>query len=890
MDSGDLPPRYVVVRLIGRGGMGRVFCARDTRLERNVALKVLRVTGMDQNGSEFDRAESVMRMMREARAVASLEHANIVTIYDVGELPTGNGEERFCFIAMELIEGRPLRYYVGGKDVTLETRVGWLADVAKALAFAHERGIIHRDIKPDNVMIREDGVVKVLDFGLARRATGIVPQPGTPVLATLTEPGSVLGTVLYMAPEQMCGAVLDGRADQFSWGVIAYELLAGKPPWSGAADSIQVVAQILTHEPVPICALEPSVSPALGEVVHRAIARNKEDRFASMDAVLDALEAVLPSLALPRRASRASGAPMRRPSASPADSSVARKAVGQTPPRSLGPAFEAASGRVSWRLATLAVAALGAAAVVGGVFWGRTHNRVRAASAACAQDADCGKGRACRGGACEVRSSCRSNAECTKTRGAAAICRADTGACAVLASEDCHVVAEPSDLENDATVWIGTMFPLVGDEAQSFGRREFQAVELARSDFAYMLHGMNARPDGERVRPLAMVACDDSVNPSRAARHLVDNVGVPAIIGFRTSKEVIDLATSTFIPRGVLTVAALNTSPVIASLPRAPGQPRMVFRTTYSSAQAAAPIGLLVSDVLEPEIRALPGALRGNDPLRVALVRQDDAAGIGFADALFRALRFNGRSALENESSYQEFAYPFDTSDSKQPDFDQVAKKVLSFAPHVIIHFGADEAFLSILESLERSRKTPAFRPRYVKPTALSPSVLAFIGQSTERRRRFLSITSLSTTSANARFVARYSEVYPEPVTRTFSPNSSYDAFYLLAYSTYALGHQPVTGVSLARAIGRLLPPGRPIDVGPSGIFDAINALSTGGHIDLNGATGGLDFDIETGEAPVDLTVLCVRAQADGTAIDGVESGLSYDATARTLRGVMHCP
>src|SRR5260370_7165821 len=111
------------------------------------SLKVLRVTGMDQNGSEFDRAESVMRMMREARAVASLEHANIVTIYDVGELPTGNGEERFCFIAMELIEGRPLRYYVGGKDVTLETRVGCLPDVANALAFPHDPGIIHRDIK-----------------------------------------------------------------------------------------------------------------------------------------------------------------------------------------------------------------------------------------------------------------------------------------------------------------------------------------------------------------------------------------------------------------------------------------------------------------------------------------------------------------------------------------------------------------------------------------------------------------------------------------------------------------------------------------------------------------------------------------------------------------------
>jgi branched-chain amino acid transport system substrate-binding protein len=476
-------------------------------------------------------------------------------------------------------------------------------------------------------------------------------------------------------------------------------------------------------------------------------------------------------------------------------------------------------------------------------------------------------------------------------KGAPAICRADRTACAVLASEDCHVVAEPGDLENDATVWFGAMYPLVGDQAQSFGKREFQAVDLARADFAEMLRGTNARPDAPGAHPLAIVACDDAADAPRAAHHLVDDVGVPAVIGFRTSNEVIDLATSIFVPHGVLVLAALNTSPIIASLPRAPGQPRVVFRTTYSSAQAAAPIGLLVADVLEPEIRRQSGVLRGGEPLRVALVRQDDAAGIGFADALFRSLRYNGRSALENESSYREFVYAFDTGDrTAQPDFGQIAERLAAFAPHVIIHFGADEAFLRVAEPLEGAWKGSAPRPRYVKPNAPGREVLAFLGRSAERRRRFFSLTSVSATPANARFVARYDEVYTEQVTRTFSPNSSYDAFYVLAYATFALGREGVTGTSLARAVGRLLPPGRLIDVGPSGIFDALNTLAEGGNVDLNGATGHLDFDMETGDAPVDLAVLCVKGGAKGADVDSVESGLTYDATAGVLRGSLHCP
>jgi serine/threonine-protein kinase len=195
--------------------MGSVYEARDTLLERNVALKVLRPP--DEVGdADSERAESIARLVREARAAAALVHPNIVTVYDVGELSGGDGQEPLCFIAMELVEGRSLREYVGKADVPLATRVGWLADVARALAFAHQQGIIHRDVKPDNVMIRHDGVVKVLDFGVARRTPSAAPHAASEVPPTLTGEGRIVGTLSYMAPEQMRGSVLDGRADQFS--------------------------------------------------------------------------------------------------------------------------------------------------------------------------------------------------------------------------------------------------------------------------------------------------------------------------------------------------------------------------------------------------------------------------------------------------------------------------------------------------------------------------------------------------------------------------------------------------------------------------------------------------------------------------------------------------
>ncbi|WP_437728591.1 protein kinase domain-containing protein [Sorangium sp. So ce861] len=279
LKPGDSFDRYTIEAAIGQGGMGCVYRAHDARLGRRVAVKVIAGGAMDHDAGA--------RLLREARAAAALDHPNAVSIFDVGEL------DGTPFIVMELVAGRTLRSAIGGAE-PVSTRVGWLADVARALAAAHRRGLVHRDIKPENVMVRDDGVIKVLDFGIARRTAGDAdPTASTaaPALPTLTALGVKLGTPVYMAPEQIRGAELDGRADQFAWGVLAFELLTGRLPWRGAGDMLAVVASILTDDAdrAPLDAA--AVPPAVSAVVLRALSKRPEDRFASMDDLVRALEA-----------------------------------------------------------------------------------------------------------------------------------------------------------------------------------------------------------------------------------------------------------------------------------------------------------------------------------------------------------------------------------------------------------------------------------------------------------------------------------------------------------------------------------------------------------------------------------------------------------------------
>lgn len=280
LQPGDTLDRYVISALLGEGGMGTVYRARDTRLQRRVALKVLRrAATMDSH--EWETA--VARMLREARASAALNHPNVVAIYDVGD----NGGAPF--IAMELIEGTSLRKLITS-DTPMSSRLRWLIDVARALCVAHRMGLVHRDIKPENVMLRDDGLIKVVDFGIARWS-GLHEEGVTGELesAKVTDTGQIIGTPAYMAPEQVRGDALDGRADQFSWGVLAYEVLSGKLPFGRGRDAFGVIAAILTEQAPPL----PGVPEVVEATVHRALSKSPDHRFPSMDAIVEALEPLI---------------------------------------------------------------------------------------------------------------------------------------------------------------------------------------------------------------------------------------------------------------------------------------------------------------------------------------------------------------------------------------------------------------------------------------------------------------------------------------------------------------------------------------------------------------------------------------------------------------------
>ena len=319
LKSGSTFERYIIDAPIGQGGMGCVYRAHDPRLERSVALKVI---------SDGDISpETTSRLLREARSAAALDHPNAVSIFDVGET---HGTP---YIVMELVDGQTLRGAVGQSTVAQELKLAWLVDVARALSAAHRKGLVHRDVKPENVMVRSDGVVKVLDFGIARRTAGTVdPTAATSqALPTLTAEGSRLGTPLYMAPEQIRGDALDGRTDQFAWGTLAYELLSGRIPWRGGVDALAVAASILTEDPSEAPLVAAGVPFRVKAVIHRALSKRQADRFASMDEVVRALEAAARGEAAPAERSVppariAAPQPSRPPAApAPASETMARR-------------------------------------------------------------------------------------------------------------------------------------------------------------------------------------------------------------------------------------------------------------------------------------------------------------------------------------------------------------------------------------------------------------------------------------------------------------------------------------------------------------------------------------------------------------------------------------
>ncbi|MBI5446605.1 MAG: serine/threonine protein kinase, partial [Deltaproteobacteria bacterium] len=258
---------YEVLAPLGAGGMGEVWRARDTRLGRDVAVKVL----PDHLASD---KKALSRFEAEAKAVAALSHPNILALFDVGE---ANG---IRYAVTELLDGETLRALVGRGAVPVKRALEIAHEIAEGLAAAHEKGIVHRDVKPENVFLTRDGHAKVLDFGLARHETTFRDPTDThsPTVSALTEAGAVLGTVAYMSPEQASGKPVDHRSDQFSLGVVLYEMLAGKRPFVGETAAETLVA-IIREEPELLEAVGPQVPAPVRWLVQRLLEKDPHSRY-----------------------------------------------------------------------------------------------------------------------------------------------------------------------------------------------------------------------------------------------------------------------------------------------------------------------------------------------------------------------------------------------------------------------------------------------------------------------------------------------------------------------------------------------------------------------------------------------------------------------------------
>src|SRR5215831_2705182 len=273
LSSGTKLGPYEIVAPLGAGGMGEVYRARDTRLDRSVAIKIL-------PEHLADKADAGERFEREARTISSLSHPNICQLHDIG------AQEGVRYIVMELLEGETLADRLRRGPLTLEQVFRYGSEIAEGLHAAHRRGVVHRDLKPGNVMLTKSGA-KLMDFGLAKGT--IQPNPVSEGLTAtltsshatpLTQQGTILGTFQYMAPEQIEGKEADARSDIFSLGAVLYEMVSGKRAFEGKT-LVSVAASILEKEPEPIRTLQPLTPASLERVIRKCLAKDPDARWQS---------------------------------------------------------------------------------------------------------------------------------------------------------------------------------------------------------------------------------------------------------------------------------------------------------------------------------------------------------------------------------------------------------------------------------------------------------------------------------------------------------------------------------------------------------------------------------------------------------------------------------
>ncbi len=351
---------YRIVSKLGAGGMGEVYLAEDTKLDRKVALKIL--------PAEFASLRHRMqRFVQEAKAASALNHPNIITIYEIDKTDSRH------FIALEFIEGKTLRKRLKRTEMKIDQVLDVAIQTARALSAAHEAGIIHRDIKPENIMLRRDGIVKVLDFGLAKLTehtqTSEVDMEAPTSAALITGPGEIIGTTPYMSPEQARGLELDARTDIFSLGVLIYEMVTRRQPFDGTS-KMEVLASILSEKAAPPLARYSREAPdELERIVEKALAKERENRYQSAKELLNDLRHCKKRLEIDAELQRTTPDPMTLPTWDGVSVAPKTSAPRTTQTHTSSAEYIVNQVRLHKRGALVTLGMLVVAAVVAGLFW-----------------------------------------------------------------------------------------------------------------------------------------------------------------------------------------------------------------------------------------------------------------------------------------------------------------------------------------------------------------------------------------------------------------------------------------------------------------------------------------------------------------------------------------
>ncbi|WP_197041220.1 ABC transporter substrate-binding protein [Chondromyces apiculatus] len=480
---------------------------------------------------------------------------------------------------------------------------------------------------------------------------------------------------------------------------------------------------------------------------------------------------------------------------------------------------------------------------------------------------------------------CATNQECVEQFGEFHVCSAQTHACADMRSTECTVIE--GDYEKDDALLIGVVVPTDGEAAQT-GKSITNAVRLALSEIATNANGLPPLPGKSMQRPVVLVGCNDKSDADTAAaagQHLV-SLGVPAIIGAAFSGITIKMATEATIPGGTLVISPSATSVAITDL----SDQGLVWRTAPSDIYQAEAL-VQYSARLQEDVRLALG-LQAGDKLRVAILHKGDSYGTGLGRVLEAGLVLNGTSALDpqNNGFYRRFDYGDpDNATTSAPRYEEAVQAALDLEPHIIFSLGTRESVLDVLAPIEEGWQLGAYRPRYVlSDGSVIPQLWESVVQGdTDLRHR---ITGTIPGTSNPRFNAFRGDYIGQFNDGTspdvFGAAGAYDAAYLLAYSAVALGGEAPTGARLAGALSKMIPPGDPVNVGEQ-ISSTFDALLAGASIDVNGASGALDFDPEDGEAASDIQIWCMPANGAGDAQSVTFSGLYLAGSTSTLVGTL---